>query len=274
MKKRVVAFLIVIMFVPMIALAQTRQELAVGLANVFGLQANNQGLYYYNDWLQIDKNARGMVGAASQSGLFQPPRGEYAPQTVVGNSDYKVATNGLDELIFLSNTYEKVFGTADGAGKIALEGGETISVDGNTPFLSTRGLETCGSDLKQGEKVDVCRDKSGKVYIVWDEKSGGLDSDISTYEVVAVRQGDLYLWDVYDNELMFQKSSELKFGAWNAFASKYDMLTVLSSAKFISGDTEIWRGELNENWLDKKANYVVGFNPNDGSLRILHVEFE
>jgi len=273
MKKRIVAFLIVIMFVPMIAFAQTRQDLAVGMANVFGLQANISGLYYYNDWLQIDKNARGLVGAASQSGLFQPPRGQYAPQTVVGNDDYNVATKGLDEFIFLSSNYEKIFGTVGSGGAIALDDGGTINVDSSTPYLSTRGLGTC-AELVQGEKVDICRDKSGRVLIVWAQKSGGLDSDMSSYEVVAVRQGDLYLWDVYDSQFIFKSASILKFGMWASLASKYDMLNILSSAKIFSGGTEIWCGDINASWLDERANYVVGKNPKDGSLAILHVEFE
>ena len=276
MKKRIVAFLIVFMLLPIGALAQTRQDLAAGLANVFGLKGEISGLYYYNDWQKIDKSKRAAVSQCVLSGIFEPERGEYAPFGAVGANEKKIAAQGLDKFIILSSRYEKQLGTVSGTSgniRVTLDDGGAIDFAQSTAFLDSSGLTTC-SGLSIGQKVNLCTDNANKVYIVWEQKQSGFLGGIEAYEVVGVRQGELYLWDLYEKEFIFKLPMRLRFGNWQAMSGKYDGLKVLDEARVYLGSDELSRSDINKKWLDKRANYIVGKNASDGTLKILHVEFE
>jgi len=275
MKKFYLA-LIIFLILPVVAFAQTRQELAVSLAKVFDLKGEISGLYYYNDWQKIDKVSRVAVSQCALTGLYEPERGEYLPLNIVGTSERKQVAEGLDKFIFLSNKYDKLMGIVnevDGDIKIELDNGGTIETSKSTAFLDSRGLATC-ENLRVGQKVNLCIDNANKVYIVWEQKTVSYIGDIESYEVAGVRQGELYLWDLYENEFIFKMASRLRFGAWQAMGGRYDNLYVHDGARVFLGNDEITRADINKKWLDKRVNYIIGKNMSDGSLRILHLEFE
>lgn len=275
MNKKIIGFAILFMLVPTIVFGQTRQEFAVNISNIFGLSdQGSNGLYYYNDWTKIAKNDRTAVSSCAITGLFQPARGEYDPTAVFGSADETTAASGLDEYIFTSGQYQKVLGTVTGDNMItADDSGNKIAVSSKTAYLDYAGIGTC-AELTQGEKVNVCLDSIGQIFIVWPQKTATDISDINDYEVIGIRQGDLYLWNPYTPEYIFKNPSNLSFGHWVSLNSKYDDFGTLSVAKVFSNGQQIWSGEVNENWLDKKANYVLGKSLVDGSIKILNVEFE
>ena len=274
--KKFFMFLIIFLFIPIIAFAQSRQEMAVGLAKIFDLRGDLSGLYYYNDWQKIDKGSRAAVSQCAALGLFQPERGEYLPSSVVGNSEKNLVASGLDKFIFLSSKYDKAMGVVEensGNVRITLDNGGKLEVDRKTAFLGSRGVETC-EDLKAGQRVNLCVDSANKVYIVWAQKETSFLGDIQSYEVVGVRQGELYLWDLYEKEFIFKFPMRLRFGNWQNIGGKYDNLYVHEDARVYLGNERVAREDINKKWLDRRANYIVGRSASDGAMRILHIEFE
>ncbi|GHV18614.1 hypothetical protein FACS189425_07720 [Clostridia bacterium] len=258
--------------------AQSREEFAGNLVDIFELRADYKGLYNYSDWLRINVDLRKKVSAAAQTGVYKPASGQYRPAQDVQVADKEKAIYGVDRYVLQSPSYIKILGVVtelnNASVTIKTDSGIWLDCPFETPFLGDSGILTC-RQLQVGDLVSFVQNKDEKIVLVWHQKNIYDNSKLENYELVAIRHGSLYLYD--DPRFMFilTNPEEFKFGDWLPLGSKYDDLLVHDAAKVILNGMAMDRAVINSEWLDRQINYVVGQNPmDDGKFKILHIEYE
>jgi hypothetical protein len=260
--------------------AQTREELAAGLVDIFDLQnstyaSDMSGLYFHSDWLQISRPLRESVSIARQSGIFVIPKGQFRPQQDVDSDDIKLAKRGLDMFVFFSDNYSKALGTVRSASDtrvvITLDSGATLEFRSRIPFLTDSGIKDSAA-LKAGDLVCLVLDENGNIVFIWEQRHGGDANDVNNYEVVAIRRGSLFLYDHVYSDIIVATPEERRFGRWVNLGLRYDNFPIHDNARFTHNRRDLARNRININWLDLNADYVLGINRAHGdSPKVLHV---